>query len=426
MSPHYVLDARTATPHFPGIGRYVTALARALPPLLAPDERVTLLYDAAHSAALPPPSTGLAMLPVAATPFSARQQWSMPRVLRQAQADLYHSSYYLMPYFPGVPALLTVYDLIPLVLPEQSSARARLFFRWTCGRALRTARHVIAISEATRRDYLAHFHLPAGPEGIEVIPLAADPRFRPQPPEAMAAVRDRYGLPERFVLYVGSNKPHKNLVGLVEAWGILRGRDRGEALDRRGGAGLQLVVAGPWDDRYVAPRRRAEALGLRDAIHWLGPTSDADLPALYAAASLFVFPSLYEGFGLPVLEAMACATAVVCSDRSSLPEVAGDAALLVDPHDGVRLADTIEQVLGDDGLRQGMCERGLERASQFTWEQTAQRTLDAYRRNASNGTRPTPSLQSRASPSLQSRASPSLWSRASPSLRSRASPQAGR
>ena len=382
MSPHYVLDARTATPHFPGIGRYVTALARALPPLLAPGERVTLLYDPSRSTALPPPGAGSAMLPVAATPFSVRQQWSMPRVLREAQADLYHSPYYLMPYFPGVPALLTVYDLIPLVLPEQNSARARLLFRWTCGRALRTARHVIAISEATRRDYMAHFHL--SPDGIEVIPLASDPRFRPQAPDAMAAVRDRYGLPERFVLYVGSNKPHKNLVGLVEAWGILRGRDRGE------GAGLQLVVAGPWDDRYAAPRRRAEALGLRDAIRWLGPALDADLPALYAAATLFVFPSLYEGFGLPVLEAMACATAVVCSDRSSLPEVAGDAALLIDPHDRVRLAATIEKALGDDDLRQGMRERGLERASQFTWEQTAQRTLDAYRRNASNGTRPTP------------------------------------
>jgi alpha-1,3-rhamnosyl/mannosyltransferase len=383
MSPHYVLDARTATPHFPGIGRYVTALARALPPLLAPDERVTLLYDAAHSAALPPPGTGLAMLPVAATPFSARQQWSMPGALRQVQADLYHSPYYLMPYFPGVPALLTVYDLIPLVLPGQSSARARLLFRWTCGRALRTARHVIAISQVTRHDYLTHFHI--SPDGIEVIPLAADPIFHPQPPDAMTAVRDRYGLPERFVLYIGSNKPHKNLMSLVEAWRMVRGRDHG--------ARPQLAIAGPWDDRYAAPQQRAEALGLRDAIRWLGPAPDADLPALYAAATLFVFPSLYEGFGLPVLEAMACATPVVCSDRSSLPEVAGDAALLIDPHDRVRLAATIEQVLGDDGLRQGMRERGLKRAGQFTWEQTAKRTLDVYRRHASNETRPTPSPQ---------------------------------
>ncbi|MGQ9489415.1 MAG: glycosyltransferase family 4 protein [Anaerolineae bacterium] len=442
--PHYILDARTATPHFPGIGRYVANLAANLIPLLAADERLTILYDPAHPLALPP-SEAVRLVPAPVSPFSLRQQWALPQLIRElggcsgpeaarrppsglaglsgpgeepaeasipangpggqlakasipadglgeepakasipaqhprghgtsAAGVIYHSPYYLMPYRPGAATVLTVYDLIPLRHPEHSTARARLLFRWATALALRTARVVIAISDFTRRDFLAEFHL--APEHIAAIPLAADPIFRPQPAEAVAAVRARYNLPAQYALYVGSNKPHKNLVRLLEAWQMAHGA--WPMADSR------LVIAGAWDARYPEAKERAEALGLGDQVMFLGPVAEADLPALYAGATLFVFPSLYEGFGLPVLEAMACGTPVICARGSSLPEVAGDAAWLVDPLDVAGLAEALARLWSDPALRAGLQQRGLAQAQRFSWQATAQQTLLCYRALAKN------------------------------------------
>jgi glycosyltransferase involved in cell wall biosynthesis len=365
--PHFVLDARTATPHFPGIGRYASNLGRAMAPLLSPDERLTVLHDPAH---MPPLSAlpGVQMLPVDTSPFSPAQQFVLPRLLARLRADLYHSAYFLMPYAPrprGIPTLLTVYDLIPLLLPQQSTLRARLLARWANRLALRAAQRVLAISDATRRDYLTQFRLPA--EKIQSIPLAADSAFVGQSAERVAAMRSRCGLPERYVLYVGSNKPHKNLGRLVEAWARLKRRHE------------PLVVAGAWDAHYPEPRQRAAALGLENEVRWLGPVPDEELPALYSGALLFIFPSLYEGFGLPVLEAMACGTPVVCSNGSSLPEVAGEAALFVDPLSTEALVTTMSLALEEESLRQEMSAKGLKQAQRFSWLKTAQRSLEVYR-----------------------------------------------
>ncbi len=429
--PHYILDARVATPHFPGIGRYVTNLAAALIPLLSGDEWLTILYDPAFPPSLPgleqmavPVTTPqlaktdaaaccgpgqapasrvfdhVQMIPISASPFSLQQQWELPRLLRHLAAsdygfpapDLYHSPYYLMPYRPGMTTALTVYDLIPLLFPEHSTLRARLLFRWATALALRAAQAVIAISEATRSDFLARFRL--APGRIVAIPLAADPIFRPQPATAIASVRERYRLPERYVLYLGSNKPHKNLVRLIEAWKTVT-RTLAPTT-------CQLVIAGAWDTRYPEAKARAEALGLGDQVRFLGPVAGADLPALYAGAAVFVFPSLYEGFGLPVLEAMACGTPVVCSDVASLREVTsppgtlgeertsppgtlsheerGRVAVLVDPLEVDALAEAICRVLNDVALAADLRERGLRQAARFSWEQTARQTLAVYRR----------------------------------------------
>jgi glycosyltransferase involved in cell wall biosynthesis len=423
MSARYILDARTATPHFPGIGRYVTNLARALVPLLAPDERLTILHDPAFPISLPL-SDAVRTLPLAVSPFSLRQQWAVPRLLRsealtidegrttkdeqkttnvpspsssviRPSSVLYHSPYVAMPYLPGVPALLTVYDLIPLRYPQHSTARARFLIRWMTQLALRTAKHVIAISDFTRRDFMAEFGL--RPEQITTVPLAADPAFSPQPPEKVAEIRARYALPERFVLYLGSNKPHKNLTRLVEAWRMANSKWPLRV------ANSNLVIAGAWDERYPEARELANSSGAKASSKndqlpassnqlpiWLGRVPEADLPALYGAATAFVFPSLYEGFGLPVLEAMACGTPVICSNTSSLPEVAGDpaagsdqaAALLVDPLDTAALADAIHLILTDDALRADLRRRGLAQTAKFSWAGTAQATLAVYRRHA--------------------------------------------
>jgi len=362
--PHYVLDARTATPHFPGISRYVTNLARSLTPLLAADERLTILYHPQHPLALPA-SPQVEFLPVAASPFGLAQQWQIPRLLHLLRADLYHSAYIVMPYAPGAPTVLTVYDLIPLLFPEQSSRRARLAARWANRLALRAARRVLAISEATRADYIRRLGVP--PARIVTIPLAAE----------LAAqgcqLSEKVGIPAPppYALYLGSNKPHKNLARLVEAWGI--------AARHLPITDCKLLIAGAWDARYPEARQRAAELGLADKVIFLGPVAEADLPTLYAGAMLFVFPSLYEGFGLPVLEAMACGTPVICSNVSSLPEVAGDAAIQVDPLDVDALATAIGRVLGDAALRDEMRQRGSAQAARFSWAQTAQQTLAVYR-----------------------------------------------
>ena len=364
--PCYTLDARTATPHFPGIGRYVTNLACALIPQLASDEQLIIFFDPAYPLDLPSDDT-VHSLPVDVSPFSLHQQWVIPRLLHQHKADVYHSAYYLMPYVIGASTLLTLYDLIPIRFPEHSTLKARLLFRWATMLAVRAAEHTVAISQATRRDFLAHFSLK--PERITAISLAADPAFSPQSSDAIAALRAHYELPEKFLLYLGSNKPHKNLVRLIEAWAAIQA----EAPD------VTLVIAGAWLPQHPEPRQRAQDLGIDDRVCWLGPLPGTDLPALYTAADAFVFPSLYEGFGLPVIEALACGTPVACANTSSLPEVAGDAAVLFDPTQTKNNVDAIRQVLSDADLRVDLRRRGLAQAAKFSWSRTAQETLALYR-----------------------------------------------
>ncbi len=284
-----------------------------------------------------------------------------------------------MPYLPGVPALLTVYDLIPLRYPEHSTPRARLFVRWMTRLALRAARHVIAISEFTRRDYLAEFDL--APERISAIPLAADPAFSPQPPDS-AHRRSPTLRPARHgtcSTWAATSRTRTS----CDWW--RRGRQHNSKWQM---ADSRLVIAGAWDARYpeaqAACSRRWRPDPPAQLPIWLGPVPEADLPALYAAATVFVFPSLYEGFGLPVLEAMACGTPVICSNTSSLPEVAGAgqaAALLIDPLDTEALAAAIRRVLLTPDLRVALHEKGLARTREFTWTRTAAQTLDIYRRS---------------------------------------------
>ena len=367
------VDGRCIQDHFPGIGRYTFNLTRAMLPLLTKSEHLVLLRDPTQPSswdliALAGKRVQVVDAPV--SPFSLRQQWAIPQILRRLEADVYHSPYYLMPYRPKVPAVVTVYDLIPLLFPQHVSPTARLLFRWMTALALRTAPHVIVISQATRRDLLTFYHPP--PQKVTAIPLAADPAFHPQPPAEIERVRRKYALPPDYLLYLGINKPHKNLVHLVEAWAQIHTTQYAIRT-------TSLVIAGAWDSRYPEPRQRAEALGLENVVRFLGPVPEADLPALYAGAALFVFPSLCEGFGLPVLEAMACGTPVVCSNTSSLLEIVGEAALTFDPLDVTEMAAKIEEALRNEALREEMKEKGLQRAAKFSWERTARETLKVYR-----------------------------------------------
>lgn len=372
----FVLDGRTATEHFPGIGRYVINLARAMAPLMKEGDRLLLLRDPTASSwwslaeAVP---RHVEVVNVAISPFSLQQQWAVPRLLHLLQADMYHSPYYLMPYRTGVPTVLTVYDLIPLLFPQHVSVRARWLFRWATALAMRTSRHVLTISEATRQDLLSTFRLPAA--RVTAIPLAVDPCIFLPPQAEVHGMRRKYALPKDYVLYVGINKPHKNLTGLIDAWAQLL-----HQLHRRGS--MQLVIAGAWDPRYPEPRDQAKSLGLSKAVRFLGPVPEDDLRALYGGATLFVFPSLYEGFGLPALEAMACGAPVVCSAIPSLQEIVGEGALLTDPRDTQTLAETMQLALDSVKLREQLREKGLAQARKFSWIRTAQQTLAVYEKLA--------------------------------------------
>jgi len=353
-----IFDARSVTDHYPGIGRYGSSLTHAL--ARRGDIELTLLVDPGAGNTLHP-LPPVRQVPAPYPPSSLAQQWAVPGLLRRLRADLYHSPYYLMPYVLPCPAVVTMYDIIPLLVPGTHSAPFRWVYRLTHRLAARAARRVLAISQATADD-LAHLGIPR--RKIVAVPLGVDPAYHPRPPAETAALRARYGLPDRFALYVGTNKPHKNLGRLIEVWGRL-------------GQPPPLVIAGAQDDRFPSVGELAGRSGAQ--VLPIGQAPEDDLPVLYSAAELFVFPSLYEGFGLPVLEAMACGTPVVCSNVSSLPEVAGEAALLVDPLDTDALDGAIRRALGDRELRLHLREMGLAQAAHFSWDRTAEATVEAYR-----------------------------------------------
>ncbi len=377
---NYCLDARTATDHFPGIARYVVSLTHALIPLLANDERLILILDpkAVSFQKLPEElRTAGKIVHAKSSPFDLNQQWEIPRLLKQVSASIYHSPYYLMPYRPRVPTIVTIYDLIPVIFPQSVSVRARLLFRIATRFALGAADRLITISETTERDLSLHF--PDRAALVSAIPLAPQSEFIRKSAVEVAGVRERYGLPQAYALYFGINKPHKNLGRLIEAWAL--------ALKHWGPAGPApvLAIAGAWDDRYPDARRLSANLDLQDQVRFLGPIPEAHLPALYSGARFFIFPSLYEGFGLPVLEAMACGTAVACSNTSSLPEVAGEAALFFDPRSPDEIAHAIRQLWEDAPLRETLASAGVKRASEFSWRQCAAQTLALYRQLAGTG-----------------------------------------
>ena len=365
---HICLDARTVSDRFPGIGRYARNLPSALVALLGPSEQLTVLRDPIrqrHWNVTPLAERGAAILDLPLSPFSLRQQWRLPILLRRQRADLYHSPYYLVPWRSGIPLVVNIFDLIPLLDGGGMSPGQRRVYAAAVRMAARLARLVLTASRAAAADIQRLLHVPDS--RLRVIAAAADPVFCPQPAERIRAVRSKLALPERYVLYVGTNKPHKNLVRLVEAW------------QRIPLSSVPLVLAGRWDPRYPESRKRTVALGLEDRVRFLGPIAEADLPALYSGATLAVVPSLHEGFGLPLIEAMACGAPVACARAEALLEVAGDASVLFDPADIESIATALATVLGDAGRRTELAARSLERATQFSWSTTARETLTAYR-----------------------------------------------
>jgi glycosyltransferase involved in cell wall biosynthesis len=279
--------------------------------------------------------------------------------------DLLHSTAFVAPLAARWPTVATVYDLSFLHYPQALTPGRRAYLQLLSPLSCRRAKRIIAISESTRRDLVKQWGIPA--DRIDVAYPGAGEQFRPLPEDEVADFRARHSLPRRFILHLGTLEPRKNLVRLIGAFARLE-------------TDAKLVLAGGrgWlDDTIVA---EIERLGLQDKVLLPGYLADQALAFWYNAASVLAYPSLYEGFGLPIIEAMACGTPVVTSTASSMPEAAGDAGLLVDPHDTEMLTEALHRALTDEGLREEMRIRGLSQAARFTWQATATATVATYRR----------------------------------------------
>jgi len=296
---------------------------------------------------------------------------TLARELRRHPVDLLHVQYTAPPFAP-CPIVATIHDLSFEHLPQTFKRRSRMQLRLTVRRTARAAAHVLVPSEHTRRDIIETYNVRA--ERVSVTPLAAPEHFAPVEDEKeVRLVRELYKIRGDYILAVGSIQPRKNLARLIKAYSTLR-RARPQANLPK----LALVGKRAW--LYDETLRAIEESGIKDLIVLTGYVSESDLPALYTGALCFVYPSYFEGFGLPPLEAMQCGTPVIAGNRTSLPEVVGDAGLLVDPFDEDALTQALARMIDDSDFRAGLRVKGLERARQFSWRETARLTLQAYER----------------------------------------------
>lgn len=292
------------------------------------------------------------------------EQTVLPARLAMLKPDLLHGLAYANPFGWGGAAVVTIYDLSFLRYPEAFNRGNREYLARASRVSARRARQVITISEHAREEIIRLLGIP--PDRVHVTYLAADTRFRPLPAVEIQRFRADQGLPESFVFSLGTLEPRKNLAGLLEAYARLP-QPR-----------VPLYVAGAAGWRYAPIFEQVHRLGLDRDVHFLGFVAEDQLPLWYNSARLFAFPSLYEGFGLPVLEAMACGTPVITSNAASLPEVGGKAVRLVPPGDPTEMAAVMEQLLTDDGQRAAMRAAGLIQASRFSWRAMADRTVQVY------------------------------------------------
>jgi glycosyltransferase involved in cell wall biosynthesis len=309
------------------------------------------------------------MVPETAAPYSIAEQFRIPLSLAREGVRLVHEPHYVLPPLVRCRSVVTIHDCIHLMFPEYLPNKlAHVYAKGSMWTASKKADRILTVSEASKTDILRFFNV--APEKVEVIYNAIDERFlAPANAERMDLVRQRYQLDHPFVLYVGNIKPHKNIERLIDAFG----RARSQGPDN-----LKLIIIGDEISKYPALRQSVHRHKLDKHVRFLGFQPMETLAAFYRLARAFVFPSLYEGFGLPPLEAMACGTPVVTSNVSSLPEIAGGAALLVDPYDADAIADAMIRAVTDDSLRAEMIAKGVRRARDFSWTQSVKKIHEIY------------------------------------------------
>ncbi len=354
------LDLRMLVDPPDGISRYTLELARGLGPAM-PNDDLCVVGDPARIGRHLPINR---VLRARTTSISALEQLELPAVLYRHGVDLFHATLFVAPALYHRPYVLTLHDVNYMVLPHLYG-RAREFYFHTAVRLFAArARAIVTVSEFSRGEIEQRLGVPA--ERIEVVYNGIDARFVPAPADELERLRQRRGLPQEYLLYVGSFVPHKNVPTLLRAYARVPDAPK-------------LVLCGRNPGQLGAELDR---LGLRERVVLLDGAGDDELPALYSGAAAFVFPSRYEGFGLPPLEAMACGTPAIVSNAGSLPEVTGGAALLFDPDDELALAERLRELLGSPARRAELALAGRLRAAQFRWSDAVARTAALYRRLA--------------------------------------------
>ncbi len=368
------LDYTPAIEQRGGIGRYVRELTAALASLDGDNDYRLFVAGANHSSLPTAPSANFSWRPTRATPLWLARLWHRARIplpveVFSGRIDLFHATdFVLPPTLPATQTLLTVHDLSFVRVPEAASPPLKAYLDAVVPRSVARAKHILADSQATKDDLVALYGTPA--DKITVLYCGVDSHFQPvNDRDLLSACRRKYGLDAvDYLLSVGTVQPRKNYSRVIAA----------VAAARQQGYDLHYAIAGGKGWLEDEMQRTIDRLGAQPYVHLLGLTDDADLPALYSGARALVMPSLYEGFGLPVLEAFACRAPVISSNLSSLPEVAGEAALLVDPYDIESLVDAIVALEEQPGLRQRLVQAGYERAARFTWRRSAQQLRSIY------------------------------------------------
>ncbi len=363
------LDARLAYyRRYSGIGQYIVQLAERVAGLDA-QRTYTVIHSRKDRV---PPHHPAARLGAVWTPCHHRfEQFTLAIELRRLRLDVLHSPDFIPPFHGDFKRVITVHDLNFLYYPQFLTADSRRYYNDQIERAVTVADHIMADSHATRLDLIRMLSVPE--DKISVVWLAPNAIFRPMDRTALNAARARLHLPARYILFAGTLEPRKNVAGLLRGYRAL--------LDRHTDApSPDLILAGSRGWLFDETRAAIDQLQLSDRVRWIDAPEDEDLVALYNAASVFALPSHYEGFGLTVLEAMACGTPTIISDRGSLPEIAGGASLMIDPDDPIGLADALERVLDDVDLQRELRNKGLQRVKEFSWERCACEVVSVYHR----------------------------------------------
>jgi glycosyltransferase involved in cell wall biosynthesis len=351
-----------------GIGTYIRNLLRFLPQFDGGSD-YRLICRPADREAIQAMSPSFTPVVDTSKPYSVREQFSIPWLLHRHHVDLFHAPHYVLPPLVPCRSVVTIHDCIHLMFPQYLPNRMAYAYAkaslWSAGRR---AERIMTVSETSKTDIVRFCGVSA--DRVSVIYNAIDERFLVAPTETQIQnTRERYQLDGPFVLYVGNIKPHKNLERLIEAFNLVRH----EGFDR-----LRLLIIGDQISKFPRLRRAVDHYKLHKHVRFLGFVSVETLASLYRLATVFAFPSLYEGFGLPPLEAMASGTPVVASNVSSMPEVLGDAAVLVDPYHPEAIAEGLVRVLNDSALRVQLHERGLARARAYSWVDSVRRVKRVY------------------------------------------------
>ena len=366
----FAVDAHAIGQQLTGNEVYVRSLLRAFAEIDRESEFIAYI-SAAEAERLIPERFAVRRVP--ANPYR-RLGWDLARRVRADHPDLLHVQY-TAPLVCGAPLIATVHDVSYLQHPEYFPSARRRQLRFTVAQTVKRAAKIITVSEFSRAAILSAYDIPS--EKVHAIPNAANPDFRPIGRErAQKSVRERLGMDAPFVFSVGDLQPRKNQIGLIAAFAQL--------LHAIPSLRHHLVLSGK--ETWYTPRVReaARTSGFANRIHFTGFVTDPELLELYNACDCFVFPSFYEGFGLPILEAMACGRAVACSNTSAMPEVADGAGLLFNPHDTGDIARALKDILIDPELRSRLERLGVQRAAHFTWQKSARATLDVYREVAAS------------------------------------------